>query len=170
MSISAEKEEQNKIKYEKNWSDYHETGKYDYPSITTLELESQARLNRMLISKGAIGLWWDDTYEQYKLKDAFVPAQFVTHVERLGKNYRNPDDVYMKIAKRLDESGSRFYPELTDNESILKSTLSIRATFVNKFGAYTDTVRLLSKKELKWWLRFHNLSKDASEHLIFVGK
>jgi hypothetical protein len=129
------------------------------PAISSLPATAQARLNRALISRGCVAVWWDGETQQELLAQSFVPAIVGKHVDRtypataVGAAVR-------RVHESLDRRGHPAFPELTREERTVAATLSISASLAERIG-YTERLRRLGWLEQGRWLKLHQLSRNA---------
>ena len=158
--------EERRTSYLKNWEQFHASKTLNHAVLDRMGIEAQARLNRMLLSKGAIAVWWDEETVQYKLRDAYVPTRLLKNVERQFAD-DSTGQILRKIAIKLDEHGRGYFPDISSEESTFGAALRVQAKAIQRLNGYSDIIRTLKRQELKWWLHFHGIALGADEKHLY---
>lgn len=129
-------------------------------AVANLSPSAQARINRALVSRGCIAVWWDSETQQELLAQSFAPALVGKHTDR-AYPATTVGAAVRRVHESLDRNGHPAFPEITREERTVAATLSISASLAERIG-YTERLRCLSWLEQGRWLKLHQLSRNAN--------
>jgi hypothetical protein len=135
--------------------------------IGNIPIEGRSRLNRFVLSRGCICVWWDDSFSQLELAASFSPTMAKRFTDRKYPEGREGSALF-SIHSMLEEHGSAYFPNISSDEKYVQTWLSLQCSLAEKLG-FTRTVRVLSRGERKALLGIHDLKFGASELFINSG-
>ncbi len=147
-----------------------ESGKEALPAILQQFSDDAvySRLNRVALAEKCVLVWWDDEQIQEHLAASFTPTRVMRHSERSFPD-TNLGDIQRRIGEKSDSHEQFHYPDISNDESMLKSLVQIHCTVAKKSTGYSSLVRVLSWKELRRYLKMNHLGVGASELQIRTG-